>query len=104
LVDYRLIQTSLDRRGMPPGHSADAMVRADIEAALSPWDSREMHSKYPKARPCLIAERSSWSWANTRNGSGPRHHHCIKSSPRPADLTGDDGGVDAFGLLSPWSV
>jgi hypothetical protein len=25
LVDYRLIQTSLDRRSMPSGHSADAM-------------------------------------------------------------------------------
>ena len=27
----------------------------------------------------------------------PSLHH--KSSPKPADLTGDDGGVDAFGLL-----
>ena len=33
---------------MPPGHSADAMVRADIEAALSPQDSREMHPKLPE--------------------------------------------------------
>jgi hypothetical protein len=37
--------------------------------------------------------------SETRNGSGPLHHHCIKSSQRPADLTGDDGGVDAFGVL-----
>jgi hypothetical protein len=34
-------------------------VRADIAAALSPKDSREMRPKYPKARPYLIAERSS---------------------------------------------
>jgi hypothetical protein len=45
----------LDRRSMPPGHSADAMGSlADIAAAC-----REMRPKYAKARPYLIAERSS---------------------------------------------
>ena|SRR6516162_7490871 len=59
LVDYQLIQTSLDRRRMPPGHSADAMGSRGHRAALSPRDSREMHPRYPKARPYLITERSS---------------------------------------------
>ena len=59
LVDYRLIQTSLDRRSMPPGHSADAMGSRRHRAVLSPRDSREMHPKYPKARPWPIADRSS---------------------------------------------
>ena len=31
----------------------------------------------------------------------PQRHHCIKPSPSSGDPIGEEGGVDAFGLLRP---
>jgi len=58
-VDCALIQTSLDRRSVPPVIAPRRWVRTDLETALSPDNSREMRSKYRKARSYLIVERSS---------------------------------------------
>jgi len=55
----------------------------------------------PKARSYSISREWSWPWANTRNGSSPRPHHCIKPSSPPAEPAGRDGAVDAFGLVQP---
>jgi len=33
------------------------------------------------------------------SGFGHQRHHCIKPSRRSEDPTGEEGGVDAFGLL-----
>jgi hypothetical protein len=40
-----------------PGHSVDATVGTDVEAALSPDNSRKMSPKYREARPSLIIEK-----------------------------------------------
>jgi hypothetical protein len=40
-----------------PGHSADATVRTDVEAALSSDNTRECARNIGKARPSLIFER-----------------------------------------------
>ena len=58
-VDRGLIQTSLYRRSVPPVIGPRRWVHTDLEAALSPDNSREMRSKYRKARSYLIVERLS---------------------------------------------
>ena len=75
-------------------------VRTDVEAALSPDSSREIseNSTFSNAREVIMTMSE---YEDTRSGFGPQRHHCIKPSRRSGDLTGEVGGVDAFGLLLP---
>jgi hypothetical protein len=101
VVDYRLTPPSLDRWGIPPA------------AALIRWVCNDFERRHLRTTPELraipkgleLADRREVMMSMSEYEEGFRRNVLTASNLRRdrGDPTGDDNGLDASGLLRPWS-